>query len=103
MPAKTVLQAKIRHISILDEQGNFDAKLGKGLIPDEDAVKLYEHMVIYRHFDEIAFKLQRSGRMGTYPENRGQEAAALGAAYTLRGDDWLVTCNRENAGLFMRG
>ncbi len=103
MPAKTVLQAKIRHISILDEQGNFDAKLGKNLIPDEDAVKLYEHMVIYRHFDEIAFKLQRSGRMGTFPENRGQEATSLGAAYALRGDDWLVPCYRENAGLFWRG
>ena len=80
MPARTVLKATIQSISILDENGGFDAKLGKGLIPDEDLLRLYEHMTVCRHFDEVAFKLQRSGRMGTYPENRGQEAVSLGAA-----------------------
>ncbi len=103
MPVKTVFDTKIEHVSILNEKGEFDAKLGKGLIPDEDLVKLYEHMLVCRHLDEIAFKLQRSGRMGTYPENRGQEATSLGAAYVLQKNDWLVTCYRENAGLFWRG
>lgn len=103
MPITTVFEAKIENISILDEHGNFDEKLGKGLIPDADVVKLYEHMCICRHFDEVAFKLQRSGRMGTYPQNMGQEAASLGAAYALNKDDWLVPCYRENAGLFWRG
>jgi pyruvate dehydrogenase E1 component alpha subunit len=41
--------------------------------------------------------------MGTYPQNMGQEAASLGAAYVLNNDDWLVTCYRENCGLFWRG
>ena len=103
MPLKTVLKSEIQHVSILDEHGNFDARLGKGVIPDKDTVKLYEHMTVCRQFDEVAFKLQRSGRMGTYPENRGQEATSLGAAYALRKDDWLVPCYRENAGLFWRG
>ena len=103
MPAKIVFNSKIESVSILDEQGNFDAKLGKDLIPDADVVRLYEHMTICRQFDEIAFKLQRSGRMGTYPENRGQEAVSLGAVYALRPEDWLVPCYRENCGLFWRG
>jgi pyruvate dehydrogenase E1 component alpha subunit len=103
MPARTVYNTSIEHISILDEEGNFDAELGKDLIPDEDVARLYEQMAVSRHFDEVAFKLQRSGRMGTYPENRGQEAVGLGATYVLREDDWLVTCYRENAGLFWRG
>jgi pyruvate dehydrogenase E1 component alpha subunit len=103
MPITTVLQAKIEHVSILDEHGNFDAALGKNLIPDNDAVKLYEHMVVCRHLDEVAFKLQRSGRMGTYPQNMGQEATSTGAAYALKKDDWLVTAYRENPGLFLRG
>lgn len=103
MPVRTVLSTNIEYISILDEHGAFDAELGKGLISDEDVVKLYEHMTVCRHFDGIAFKLQRSGRMGTYPENRGQEAASLGAVYALRKDDWLVPCYRENPGLFWRG
>ncbi len=103
MPARTVLSVNIEHISILDEDGNFDAKLGADLIPDGDVVKLYEHMGLCRHFDQVAFKLQRSGRMGTYPENRGQEAVSLGAAYVLAPDDWMVPCYRENTGLFWRG
>ncbi|MHC4416813.1 MAG: pyruvate dehydrogenase (acetyl-transferring) E1 component subunit alpha [Planctomycetota bacterium] len=103
MPAKTVLNASIEHVSILDQDGNFDAELGKDLIPDEDVVRIYEQMQISRHFDEVAFKLQRAGRMGTYPENRGQEAVSLGAVYALRPDDWFVPCYRENAGIFMRG
>ena len=80
MPRRTVLETGIEHISILDEHGNFDEELGADLIEDGDVVSLYRHMALCRHFDEIAFKLQRSGRMGTYPENRGQEAAPLGAA-----------------------
>jgi len=103
MPIQTVLTNTIQHVSILDEHGNFDAQLGKGLIPEADLVKLYEHMCACRQLDEVAFKLQRSGRMGTYPQNMGQEAASLGAAYVLNNDDWLVTCYRENCGLFWRG
>ena len=103
MPVETVFEIKINRVSILDEHGNFDSQLGDGLIPDEDVVSMYKHMVTCRHFDEIAFKLQRSGRMGTYPENQGQEAASLGAAYALEKKDWMVTCYRENTGLFWRG
>ena len=103
MPARTVFTASIESVSILDEHGRFDAQLGADLIPDEDVIKLYECMAVSRRFDAIAFKLQRSGRMGTYPENRGQEAASLGTAYALNNDDWLVPCYRENTGLFWRG
>ncbi len=103
MPRTKVYETSIEKVSILDEHGVFDEKLGKGLIPDADVVRLYEHMVTCRKLDEIAFKLQRSGRMGTYPQNMGQEATSLGAAYALRKEDWLVPCYRENAGLFWRG
>ena len=103
MPVEPVFETTIDRVSILDEAGNFDAALGEGLIPDDDVVAMYRHIGVCRHFDEIAFKLQRSGRMGTYPENRGQEATSLGASYVLQKNDWLVTCYRENAGLFWRG
>jgi len=103
MPVKKVFTAEIEHVSILDEDGTFDSKLGKGVIPIEDVVKLYEHMVTCRELDHIAFKLQRSGRMGTYPQNWGQEATSTGAAYCLEQKDWFVTCYRENPGLFWRG
>ena len=103
MPITKALETQIDHVSILDEHGAFDEKLGAGLIPDDDLVKLYEHMMVCRQLDEVAFKLQRSGRMGTYPQNMGQEATSLGAAYMLDDSDWMVTCYRENCGLFWRG
>ena len=94
MPVSTVFETKIERVSILDEHGNFDSQLGEGLIPNDDAVAMYKHILVCRRFDEIAFKLQRSGRMGTYPENRGQEVPSLGAAYVLQKKDWMVTCYR---------
>jgi len=103
MPIKTVFTTSIESYSILDENGQFDTKLGKNVIPIEDAVKLYEHMRLCRTYDEIAFKLQRSGRMGTYPQNLGQEAASTGVAYALEDRDWIVPSYRENAALFWRG
>ena len=104
MPKQTAYTATIEYVSILDETGNFDDKLGKGLITDEQALDLYERMTVCRQLDEFAFKLQRSGRMGTYPQNKGQEAAAVGTALALRpGQDWVVPSYRENAALFMMG
>ncbi len=103
MPLKTVYKAEIKHLQILDERGVLDEKLAADTLSDADVLKLYDLMTVCRHYDEIAFKLQRSGRMGTYPENLGQEVVSLGAAYVLQKDDWLVPCYRENCGLFWRG
>lgn len=106
MPRKTVYSTKIEHIQILDENGKLDEKLAKDTLSDEDVVFLYEQMSICRHYDEIAFKLQRSGRMGTYPQNKGQEAGPAGAGLALKhhsDENWLVPCYRENIALFLNG
>ena len=76
MPKKAVYEARIEHLQILDENGKLDSKLAKDTLTDEQVAYLYEQMTICRHFDEIAFKLQRSGRMGTYPQNKGQDSGA---------------------------
>ena len=104
MPRRTVYEARIEHVGILDENGNFDAEMARDTLSDEDVRFLYEQMIVSRQFDEIAFKLQRSGRMGTYPQNKGQEAAALGSGFAAKkGQDFLVPCYRENAALFLHG
>ncbi|HEY7090624.1 MAG TPA: pyruvate dehydrogenase (acetyl-transferring) E1 component subunit alpha [Tepidisphaeraceae bacterium] len=104
MPAKTVYQARIEYLQILDEQGKLDESLAKDTLTDDDVKQLYEQMIICREFDEQAFKLQRSGRMGTFPQNKGQEAAALGAAKALRrGVDHIVPFYRENPACFLHG
>ncbi len=104
MPIRTVYEAKIEHMQILDEDGNLDKKLAKGTLTDNQVIHLYEQMRICRELDEVAFKLQRSGRMGTYPQNKGQEANAVGSALAMKkGTDWIVPAYRENAALFMHG
>ena len=106
MPKKVVYTAKIEHLQILDKDGTLDEKLAKGTLTDKEVVFLYEQMSICRHYDEIAFKLQRSGRMGTYPQNKGQEAGPAGVGLAIKkasGENWLVPCYRENIALFMNG
>ncbi|MFG0325920.1 MAG: pyruvate dehydrogenase (acetyl-transferring) E1 component subunit alpha [Phycisphaerales bacterium JB037] len=104
MPRRTVYEAKIDFLQILDEDGKLDKSLAKNTLTDDEVAFLYEQMVICRHYDEVAFKLQRSGRMGTYPQNKGQEAAALGSGFAAKkGTDFLVPCYRENAALFLHG
>ena len=78
MPRKTVYSAEIEYLQILDEHAKFDAKLAKDTLTDEQVKFLYEHMSTCRALDEVAFKLQRSGSMGTYPQNKGQEARRRG-------------------------
>lgn len=104
MPLKTVYKAQIDHLQILDENGVLDEKLAKDTLNDDQVVQAYEFMILCRQYDEVAFKLQRSGRMGTYPQNKGQEAAAVGSGLAAKkGVDFLVPCYRENAALFMHG
>ena len=70
MPLKTVYSANIDYLQILDEEGRLDENLGKWpdgrpILADEEVLELYQFMVRCRNLDEIAFKLQRSGRMST--------------------------------------
>jgi pyruvate dehydrogenase E1 component alpha subunit len=104
MPRKTVYKFQVDFMQILDENGNLDEALAKDTLTDEQVAHLYEFMITCRTLDDIAFKLQRSGRMGTYPQNKGQEAAAIGSGFAaVKGVDFLVPCYRENAALFLHG
>jgi pyruvate dehydrogenase E1 component alpha subunit len=104
MPRQTVYHVDIEYLQILDADGKLDEALAAGTLSDDDVKSLYDHMVVCREFDEQAFKLQRSGRMGTFPQNKGQEAATLGSARALRnGVDHIVPYYRENPALFLHG
>ncbi|HEX4125423.1 MAG TPA: pyruvate dehydrogenase (acetyl-transferring) E1 component subunit alpha [Tepidisphaeraceae bacterium] len=104
MPSSVVYQGEVRYLQILDESGKIDPDLSEGILPDSEIEKLYEQMILCREFDETGFKLQRSGRMGTFPPNKGAEAASLGAAQALRkGIDYIVPYYRENPAMFLHG
>lgn len=103
MPRKPIpITQRIESLSVLSPDGKLDKKL-EPKISDSDLRKLYKTMLGSRLLDERAFKMQRQGRIGTYPPCKGQEAASLGAAYCLRPDDWMVPAFRENAAMLWRG
>jgi pyruvate dehydrogenase E1 component alpha subunit len=104
MPLKTIYHGEVQQLQILDETGHLDAELAANTLSDPDVQILYQQMLVCREFDETAFKLQRSGRMGTFPQNKGQEATSLAAARALRkGIDYIVPYYRENPALFLHG
>jgi pyruvate dehydrogenase E1 component alpha subunit len=92
----------VEFVSVLDEHGAVDETLMPSLSP-EQIVTLYRHMVLTRQLDERMFKLQRQGRLGTFPRVSGQEGAHVGAAFALGPNDWLVPAFRETGALLWRG
>ncbi len=107
MPKKTIYEGSVPRYEVLAADGSLDEELAApvwDVLTDEAVAAAYEEMLRGRALDDAAYRLQRSGRMGTFPQNRGQEAAALGAAMALRkGHDRLVPSYRENGALIHLG
>src|SRR5699024_5292691 len=72
-------------------------------LADQELIDMYKKMLFARVFDERAFRLQRQGRIGTYPPYKGQEAAQVGAAVHLEDGDWLFPYGRDLAACFAFG
>jgi pyruvate dehydrogenase E1 component alpha subunit len=69
----------------------------------EDTRGLYEDMVEARAYDHKCMAMQRQGRLATYAPFEGQEAAQIGAAATLRPDDWVTATYRDAALMWRAG
>lgn len=92
---------KGERLEILRPDGTVDEALRPDL--SDDRVRfLYGRMVAMRAADQMALRLQREGRMGTYAPLLGQEACQVGAA-ALADGDWLVPSYREHGALWLRG
>lgn len=103
MPRTAIdLNTQVDYLSILDENGQVDAALDPQL-PPQELLALYRAMLLGRRLDERMFKLQRQGRIGTFPPIKGQEAANIGAISALRNTDWMVPAFRETAAEISRG
>lgn len=72
-------------------------------IGDEELLDLYRKMLFSRVLDEKVFRLQRQGRIGTYPPYRGQEAAQVGSATVLDQNDWMFPYGRDLCATVMFG
>ena len=102
MPRTPVYEAVTERLEILDSSGSVDASL----MPDVDRelfVAMYRDMVRMRAFDDKALKLQRQGRMGTWPPIRGQEAVQAGVGHAMIEADWLIPAFREHGVMLLKG
>ena len=64
---------------------------------------LYRQMALTRAVDNKAVKLQRTGKMGTYPASQGQEAVGVGTGSAMKKEDVYCPYYRESAALLQRG
>lgn len=64
---------------------------------------LYYRMHLLRELDDRAVKLQRTGKMGTYPAARGQEAIGVGSGSALQANDVICPYYRDQGVLLQHG
>lgn len=64
---------------------------------------LYRLMVLVRTMDTKAIALQRTGKLGTYPSTRGQEAVFVGMGNAMDKKDIYVPYYRDVGALIQRG
>jgi len=84
----------------MNQEGEID-NLGE---LDNDKIKeIYTWMLKMKAFDAVCINLQRTGRMGTYPSIRGQEACQIGSVYGLDKKDWFVPTFRESGSMWFHG
>lgn len=102
MPRKPVAKFAVDYLQILDEKGQVDAKLDPKL-PDDRLLEMYRWMRLARELDERMLKLQRQGRLGTFPPNTGHEAVSVPVAMAMGPQDWFVGAFRETGGRLVRG
>ena len=102
MPRRSIARFQIPSLSILGADGSLDTRLEPRLSEDR-LLSLYRWMVLAREADQRLLKLQRQGRIGTFPLCTGQEAATCPVALAMGERDWLVPAFRELGALLIRG
>lgn len=98
---RTLKKFEVQRLEILDEKGNVDKKIQPKLSPKQ-IKDIYRWMILTRVFDTKALALQRTGRLGTYASQLGQEATIIGSTYALRKQDWLFPSYRMSGGMLLR-
>ena len=101
MVKKIIQQFSVSYQQVMDEHGSVDAALMPKLTKQQIR-QMYETMVLVRVFDNKAFSLQRQGRIGTYLQVKGQEAAQVGSALALEDKDWIFPMYRSSGALIAR-
>lgn len=100
---KIVAKFEVPYYQILDESSQLVAELPTFAKDPKNLIHLYRLMVLNRVFDTKAIALQRTGKMGTYPSTKGQEAVFVGMGDAMEKDDVFVPYYRDVGTLTQRG
>jgi 2-oxoisovalerate dehydrogenase E1 component alpha subunit len=97
-----VAQFEIPYYQYLSETSTEISKLPDFALNRKHLLQLYRFMVLIRTFDNKAIALQRTGKLGTYPSTRGQEAVFVGIGAAMAPNDVLVPYYRDVGALIQR-
>lgn len=100
---KIVARFEVPYYQVLNEQSQIVGELPQFAKDTNHLLRLYRLMVLNRAFDTKAIALQRTGKIGTYPSTRGQEATFVGVGDALAKDDIFVPYYRDVGILTQRG
>jgi 2-oxoisovalerate dehydrogenase E1 component alpha subunit len=98
-----VARFEIPYFQILNEKSQLITDLPSFAKDSNHLLRLYRLMVLNRTFDTKAIALQRTGKMGTYPSTRGQEAVFVGMGDALEKNDIFAPYYRDVATMLQRG
>ena len=102
MVREEIQVANVSYVQVMDKDGNVDKEEFPNI--EEDKIKeMYHLMKLLRALDEKLFALQRSGKIGTYAQTKGQEASQIGSGFVLKEEDWFVPSFRELGVYICRG
>lgn len=100
---KIIERFEIPYYQYLDEHSELTTD-APAIAKDKAALlHLYRLMVLARTMDTKAIALQRTGKLGTYPSTRGQEAVFVGIGNALQPQDIFVPYYRDMGTLIQRG
>ncbi len=100
---KIVERFEVAYYQYLDADSQVVDTLPDFAKDQEELIKLYRLMVLIRLFDQKAIALQRTGKLGTYPSTRGQEATFVGLGAALAKKDIFVPYYRDLGALIQHG
>ncbi len=100
---KVVATFEIPYYQCLNESSQPQSDFPAFAKEPEALLHLYRLMVLIRTFDAKAIALQRTGKLGTYPSTRGQEAMFVGLGAGMAKDDVFVPYYRDFGTLIQRG
>ncbi|MBT8506823.1 pyruvate dehydrogenase (acetyl-transferring) E1 component subunit alpha [Coxiella-like endosymbiont of Rhipicephalus sanguineus] len=98
----TVANFAVQYLQFLDANSHPTQTFPEFANPDT-LLYLYRQMALIRHFDNKAVNLQRTGKMGTYPSSRGQEAVGIGMGNAMEAEDIFCPYYRDQGTYLERG